>query len=510
MRIVMVICGIIQVIFFSKNENLFAVGIIVLGWFLADFFILTRSNFINYTFSTFLLLGFVITQYAFPLIFTLLEGKPVIYNLKITFEVFTHSILALIILIISHLLYKNWRKTARKYLFNRIQHILYKNHFFYAPSNKQLWYMGFVGIFALAVKAVSVDGGGEVTKFIVGFKIFAYSPLFISLASILYIKNKNINLNMKSNLSITLYIFLLIISGILMNSRGTFIQGITAVGLVFFLGLLIGEFDYKIFKIKYVFGGVLAFWFVTGPLTDVSTAMVIVRGERSVISKMELLKKTIIVFKDKQQINKYLKVSLSDNGGDWSETYFDNIFLARFCNLKFNDANLVNALKLNDKKNQMFDYSVNRIVSTFPTPILNLFNVDVDKKETNSGSFGDFLYSFSGGKNAIGGFRTGHFAGTGMAAFGWWYLVILGIGIIPMFFLLDVFSFTYNINDRPKVVVSLAGLIIITTIFTFLGTSTASESVVSVLNYVLRGWIQSVVLYYFVFKISLSLSKITK
>ena len=191
MKVVLIICGIVQLLFFQGKEILFAVVIIIIGWFLANKFIFTRTNFINYTFSTFLLLGFVLTQYTLPLIFTLFEGKPVTYNLKMPYEVFTHSFLALITLIVAHLFYKNWRKSSGKYYFNKIKRVLYKNHFFDTPSNKQLWIIGSIGIFALLFKYVLVGNAfseGNTTdtlgKFIEGFMPFSYAPLFIPLSSL--------------------------------------------------------------------------------------------------------------------------------------------------------------------------------------------------------------------------------------------------------------------------------------------------------------------------------------
>jgi hypothetical protein len=284
-------------------------------------------------------------------------------------------------------------------------------------------------------------------------------------------------------------------------------QGLTAMGLVFFLGIILGQFDYRIIRIKYAIIGLTCFWIITGPLTDIGTAMVIVRGQRESISSTELLDKTLLVFQDKNEINKYKLLILSKIKVDWNEIYFDNIFLSRFCNLKYNDLNLLQGLKLDEKDSRMLNYSIGRFWSILPSPILDILPLNINKTEITAASFGDYLYFCNGAANAIGGFRTGHFAGTGMAAFGWWYLWLLGIGVLPLFFLIDLYSYNFKINNKSYVVFSLAGLILISTIFTFLGTSSASESVVSIYTYLLRGWIQSVVLYFVVFKISRSLSK---
>jgi hypothetical protein len=150
----------------------------------------------------------------------------------------------------------------------------------------------------------------------------------------------------------------------------------------------------------------------------------------------------------------------------------------------------------------MFDYSIDRLWSTFPTPILNILDIKIDKKQVNSASFGDYLYFLAGGENAIGGMRTGQFAGTGLAAFGWFYLAIMGFGFIPLFFLLDLFSLKIISDKKPKILISISGLLLLSFVFTFIGTSASSESIISIFTFIIRGWIQIILLYIIVYKIS--------
>lgn len=513
MRLIVIFCGFIQILFFQEKENLFAVSVVVFGWFIADAYIIERNKIANYTFSTFLILGYVLTQFTLPLIFTLLEGKPITYNLKLPFQVFLHSILSLITIIIAHHVYVNMSRSSAKLLYTKMQKKLIMYGLFDAVSNKQLWIMGFVGIFALISKYIF--GGGfynennesdTLDKFIEGFTFFSYAPLFIPLSSLF---NKSSD-QTKSNNSylLVLYTILLIIIGMLGNSRGLFMKGLTAMGLVYFLGLCLGKFDYRIFKIKNILLGIILLWIVIGPLSELGTSMVIVRNQRGSISSVELLSKTLTVFQDKQKVNNFKKLATSEQiGKDWDEVYFDNIFLARFCNLKFNDSNLVQGLKIKDRDERMLNYSIDRFWAILPTPILSVLQIAIDKKKVTSASFGDYLYFCNGGVNALGGFRTGHFAGTGFASFGWWYLAILGFGMIPLFFLIDLSCYKISLNNKTRVVFSLQGLILATTIFTFLGTSSASESVVNIYTFLLRGWIQSIVLYLITIRISCYLSK---
>jgi hypothetical protein len=508
MSLIVIFCGFVQLLFSQEKENVFAVAVVIFGWFIANKYIIKREKITNYTFSTFLILGYVLTQFTLPLIFTLIEGKPLIYNLTLPFQVFSHSILSLITIIVAHYIYIHVSRNSARLLIHNIQKKLVSNGLFDSPTNKQLWIMGFIGIFALISKYIFYGGfhnenneSDVLGKFIEGFILFSYAPLFIPLSSLhheSYMQVKSIN-----SFLLVLYIILLIGIGMVGNSRGLFMQGFTAMGLVYFLGLCLGKFNYKILKIKNILMGLILLWIITGPLSELGTSMVIVRNQRSSISSIELVKETLMVFQDKQIVNSFKKLALSEQiGNEWDEVYFDNIFLARFCNLKFNDLNLVQGLKIKDGDERMLNYSIDRFWAILPSPILSIFQITNDKKKVTSASFGDYLYFCNGGVNALGGFRTGHFSGTGIASFGWWYLAILGLGMIPLFLIIDFYSITYKSLGNPNVIICLAGLIQITFIFTFWGTSSASESVVSIYTYLLRGWIQSVILYYLVFKFS--------
>jgi hypothetical protein len=211
-----VVCGLIQIIFFPSNENIFAVFVVSLSWFLANSFIINRNNFINYTFSTFLLFGYIITQFIFPLIFSLLEGKSITNNLLVPYQVFAHSFFAFITLIFSHSVYKNWRISSGKFLFIKLQNKLLKNHFFDCPTNHQFWIIGFIGIFAnLFSKYTSsnlisgVSEGDVLGKLIEGFLIFSYAPFFILFPSLLKKSNKKLDFN--NALFLALYLLLIII-----------------------------------------------------------------------------------------------------------------------------------------------------------------------------------------------------------------------------------------------------------------------------------------------------------
>ncbi|GAB3641440.1 hypothetical protein GCM10027423_20760 [Spirosoma arcticum] len=233
--------------------------------------------------------------------------------------------------------------------------------------------------------------------------------------------------------------------------------------------------------------------------------MVIVRGQRLDISYTELIQLTLKAYNDKEAIQRARIVDATQKE-DWDETYMDNIFIQRFSNIKYIDLSLIMAAKTGDHSPDMYNFTIDHLLSIFPLPVLEFFDLDVNKNAVNSVSYGDyFYYKVSGNPYALGGYRTGHFSGTGMAAFGWWYLALLGIGMLPVFFLLDKLCIKETSNrpssafrQQSNVRFSFCGLLTLTSIFQFL----PAESVEAIGSFLLRGWIQSVVLYFLVYHVT--------
>jgi hypothetical protein len=509
---ILLLCIAYQVIFFWSLSNLTALAYVTFAWILFSKFFLSAGIVKNYPFSSFIILGYTATQFYFPLLFISLEMKPLIFNLTKPNEVFLHSTLALLVLLISHWIYRFLPTQSKR---GSGSYLKYAG-FFKSPTILQLWMMGIFGLLAnVYVFLFSTTLGTEVTgdalgKTIQAFLPFSYAPYFIPFAA-LYGTDRKLPKN-----TITLIIaftVVLFIMSIIRNSRGAFMIGFTSVGFSYVLGLLLGMFKFPRIQPKHVIISILGVWFLTGPLADLGTAMVIVRSQRNDIGKAELLALTLEAYKDKKAI---VLRRMEDKGlvSDWDERYLDNLFTARFSNIKFNDASLVQAAKIGNNNRAMRSFSVDYIWGALPSPILKIVKPDVDKEMLYSTSFGDYIYSLAGGGSAVlGGFRTGHFAGSGMAAFGWWYLAILAVAMFPVFLLFDKLTFTTKLISldgqffKYKLNLSMCGLIALTSIFQFL----PSESVVNPLTFLLRGYVQMLFLYLIIFHatrlISQSISK---
>lgn len=494
-----------QCFFFWSIPDVVAILCIVIAWLILSFFFMNEEMLRNYPLSVFLIIGFTATQFYFPLLFTSLEFKPVIFNLELPYEVFFHSLAALIVLVMAHYIYRYFPQQTK-----RRSSYLYRCGFFTPPEDLQLWLIGGLGLMAnIYVFFVSTDiatqiSGNPSDKAIQSLLPFAYAPYFIPVKSIFGGKETKTK---KLVLLLTMWTVALFIISMARNSRGAFMIGFTSIAFAYGLGLLLQVFELPKIAFKNIAIAVSVFWVVTGPLADLGTAMVIVRSQRADITKAELIELTWNAFQDKNGIA-MRRLADKNAEGNWDERYLDNIFTARFANIKFNDASLIQAEKVGEKNPEMLRYSIDYMWGALPGPILKLANPDVNKDEVYSSSFGDYIYHLAGaGSLAFGGYRTGHFAGTGMAAFGWWYLLILGLAMIPVFLLFDKLclitgTIRYYGHTEYKMVFSVASLLTLTAIFQFL----PIESVSGIIAFLIRGYFQIILLYFAIYHVSRLLS----
>ncbi|MGC3942937.1 MAG: hypothetical protein QM762_00100 [Chryseolinea sp.] len=499
--------AIYQFVFFPEIVNSVAVIAVAGAWLITSIIWLKFEMQKRFLFSAFMLLGFVSSQFYFALLFTSMEGKAITYNLELPEEVFLHSSICLLVLILAHSIYRYLNRLS----FDRSSPILERLGFFTPPTHLQVWIMGGLGMAAsFYVYFTAPDVGREITgsssdKLIQGLVPFSYAPFFIAIARI-YGNNEKPH---RGYIPMIIgYSILLFAVSIARNSRGAFIVGLTTPVFAYFLGLILGVFKTKVFTLKnFAIGGALA-WLLLGPFTDLGTAMLIVRNSRSDLAPGELLSETLDALDDKQAIEQRKKDDADASMDfDWDERYLNNLFAARFANIKFNDMNQVTAQKVGTYDPDMQQFSLDQIVSIFPDPVIKFFGFDVDKEEVLAMSFGDFQYILSGGYGTPFGYRVGNLSASGMTTFGWWYLLCLGLISMPVFYLNDkLINYKARIGEDgvrlSQLKVSFCGILLVTHFFQFY----LVESVVQILTYIVRGWLQMILLYFIMFQLSRGIS----
>ena len=470
-----------------------------------------------YPISSIVLIGFAITQCLGPLLFTALEFHPITFNLKVPEQVFLNAFLCTLVLILAHIIYRK-NSALQKLRFSVTNLLKTKLSIFKPLSRIQVIVIGVFGAVATVFTYWFQGFGVEtpILKFVQGFIPYAYVPLVLVLKPL---QNRLESIKRADWVINIVFFLIIVVVSVGRNSRGGFVRPI----LIYLIGIGLMWLYGKI-KIKFsqVIAVLLAVYFVLPLVSDLATAMVLTRALRGDISAVELISETINRVGDRQAIDQFRESGFDDSlTRDWDETYVSNLFLARFANLKFADNALEISENLSDSEKTTFQYFMfGRLISILPTPVLDFLSVPAAlKEEVNSQSIGDQLYFLGSGDGfAIGGFRTGHFYGSGLVMFGWFYLPILLFLIIPFFILNDALisqqdnnslSLSNNLNEELDEKIPFFSTVAIINLSFFIQQG-SSESILDYLTFVIRVFPQQIILFFILLKLSALISKFYK
>src|SRR5688500_2450353 len=183
---VLILAIVYQLIFFADITNITGMAAVTFAWIITSRIWLRKKMLESYMFSSFIILGFVATQFYLPLLFTTIEHKPLVYNLELPEEVFLHSTAGLVVLVLAHAFYRFLMNAPP----NRSFSILVKAGFFTPPTHLQLWIMGALGmVSSVYVYFTAPEVGQAVTgaasdKLVQALVPFTYAPFFIPLSKL--------------------------------------------------------------------------------------------------------------------------------------------------------------------------------------------------------------------------------------------------------------------------------------------------------------------------------------
>lgn len=488
--IIVIVSFFFEMFLFPSLEN-FLGGVMAIVAFIIYKYFLNTIIIKQYPFSFLMFTSMFLFRYL-PIVATLLEGKPVNYGMQLAGETFFYEILLFSISAFAFYLacpkQFSKRNTTIKILLNRAG-LFEANH----NMPRILWFMGFIGLFAYMNVIISGDAstGDVYGKFLNGLTYLAYAPTLILFPSLTRLPQKNNKINFQL---VGLYTFVLLFVAIAFNSREKMIWPIATIFILFFLNAVINDLKISsvISKTKIIFI-TLFMIFGLSTLSDISLAMVNVRGSRSDISKMELLQLTISSMQDKKQMN-FWKLNAQEADGSinsydkgWDESYVSNFMLSRYANMRVSDQTLYHAKKKGFNNPKMRNYFFNRIVALLPTPLLNFLNLHIDKDKLQY-SPGDLLV----GPN-LGSFRVSGHIGIGLATFGHIYFLLQFMANFFVFKLLN----TFVLNTSRGLFYSPYGLI---SCFAFLGMFRNASGILMDTIYIFRGYIQGIVTYLIIYR----------
>jgi len=498
----------LQSMWWFQEQDIIPMVLVMVGGAIGINVFLRRNILCRYPISASMMLGFTTYYFLLPPIATLLDGKPLTNNLDHPVLVFVHIFLCFMLLTGTHVIYRHWSllQNLRWFFADRIYKPL---GFFRAPSNLHLLAMGGVGIIATFLQ-VFVGGGvqqellGVGNKFMQALFVLAYLPFVMLVRSAM---GDNTRISRKWLFIIAGYTILLLVLSMSRNSRTVFLLGLASIGLVYVYGLYIGLYRARDIGAKKLVLGVVCVAIVLGPLADLSTSMVIARGERSELPAVELIQRTMDIYPDKEAIKERRRAALDDNP-DWDERYVDNQFMSRLANLKFADSSIDLALAMSNSDRDYFrDIELQRSISIFPRPLLHGLGLNVDKDFVTASSSADMmLYMVTGNSYLLGAFRAGSIIGSGYALFGWGYLFVLAMLSLFLFALADSTTSRTAVARRGLnrtgwlPILSPMAIVGFFTWFSYFSSAARGvDSFSKLTDYFLRGWLEVLLVYTFAY-----------
>jgi hypothetical protein len=503
-RILLFLC-IIEFAFYPNLITICAIFYSIYGWFLVSTVTLKPTLFSKHPIPTCIVMGYGLFSFFLPILATLLEFKPVYFNMDIPLEVFTNGVLSVTMVVLILKLYVYVNSQINKPFF--LRKTLFRYDFYKKPNDFQIWIIGGIGLVAFIITLISGthirEDVSNSEKFLEGLTIFCYAPYFLFMKN-MYSCRDDSTKKTTNTVIYVIYTVTIVFLALISNHRSTFLKIILGLSFVYFLGLLLGRFSYKIFTPKTLIRYFILLFLLTGPLLDLGIAMLTVRSKKKNVEPTELVGLTIDAYLDNESLNrtKELVEGKVVYNKLWSEYYLNNIFLARLCNLKAADINLFHAQRVKNNS-RMRDYYIDKTLALLPSPALNFFNVDIDKGTIQKASYGDYIYYLSTGDSlGLESKRQSHLYGAGFATFGFGYLIILIPVLFCLFGVMELFVF--EINHKKYFTIPL--LILMPMMFTFFN----YEGLYTFTNFILRGSIEKILLYILLFKFTMLLYNIAK
>ncbi|MGJ8735209.1 hypothetical protein [Zobellia laminariae] len=485
MLIALVLAVVGEMIFFPSLANFYGCVMAVIAYGVFTYFL--KEAYIRYYPFAFLMYLSMFMYRFLPLLATIIEGKPITFGFERPYETFLYEILLFLVSSLAfYLACRNPEKISKKKN-NFIQRSLDRVGFF-EITPAILWGMGAIG-FVIRIynfSAGDVEYGDVGGKFLIGLDYLMYAPLCLFFPSLLKLKYEN-------QKALFIYAGIIFIINIASNSRESIIMPIATVFILFFLFLVLNNLKLTSYiSPTKMLVAVIFLLLVLSLLSKVSLAMLHTRNVRDDIDKLELFQKTIETVQD-EALMKRLKATkdrrdekLKSYQQGWTEYYVDNFMLQRYANMRITDETLYYAEKRGYGNKEMQKLFKENIIVLFPTPVLGIFGVSIDKSKMEF-SRGDFLYK-PGFKSFI---VTSH-VGDGLATFGHWYFLIQFFAFYLVFKVLN----SYILHTRQGIKYAPFALI---NVFLFLGMFRNANGVSSDISFLLRGFLQGVITYLILF-----------
>lgn len=485
------ILSLFEMVLYPETENIYGCGTFIIGWIFLYYFVMKYRNAQKCFLPFISLFGLGICFFFMPLVMTLLEGKPLTFRFQNPYLTFNYQLLNLVMLILAFRLCLHIYRPV-----NVLTKLWNKIGYFSPPSDKQIWVMGFIGIFS-QVFLLTIMGTEDAEAENMGFwghlmgvtKVFACFPILLFFKK-LYSNN---TLAKTEKRPIIIYLIVLAALGMATGKRTMIFSSFVTIAMCYIVPLF--SENKKLFSRKSVVYGFIAVYLVTGPIADLAAAMALGRDNHGQTGAGKTFDNVIELYQDKEKLHTLYNLMLArtDNGGDnlsgWSEYYVDNIMMDRFCNLRVCDMTIGYAKKLGFDNYVMHEYMRNQVLFVLPTPILQSLGIHVNKFELQY-TPGDLLSMESLNLRYYHGYRVAGDVGIGLYLWGEMYFVYAFFIYFAMFFFLS--SLVKTNYSNTMLLFPLPVLCDLFRYFLFFNNATGIVGVVTTL--LRTGW-QAIVVY---------------
>lgn len=441
--------------------------------------------------SSFAIFGFCVTSELGALLAQSAAWTAIISDLHQPLVTFSMLALYQAVALVAHALFRVLAasSTAKPGI---VRHMLQMLGIYATPSALNLWIMGGMGTCFLLLSKFSPVANG--------LSFLAWSPFLIPIfaqqsgAGYCIIK--------RNYLALVVYAVLIALIAMAFNTRWVMLSGAMTVALLFLLiGMRSTQPVTRPMLMKLGLLGLLGAA-LSWPVSNMVTAMAVARSDRDKATGYEMVKKSLENFRNPAKLEAYRKQALAhDLRTQYDEKYIDNPMLARFVITKFHDNAIYFAGRLSDAgSEEVTKVSGDFLWTALPQPWLDALKIDVHKEQLQF-TIGDLLAHLAAG-TPLGGFRTGSIFGQGQAIFGYLFPVVYFAMCLVLFAALDIFSIQ---NASGKVILAVIGMLNVWTNFIF---GITADSLQHLIDGVVRGVPQSVLLYAIVFAIAKFISNL--
>lgn len=453
-------------------------------------FVIRGSVFRALPLPALIVLGFNVSTMSGALIAQTLSLRPLVYNLIVpqtTFALcalFQISLLGALYIFLSSSTLCIASRTINRRAFSRMG-------IMQAPTPVQLWIMGLIGSAAM-LGSGSNEYGDVGGKFIDGLGYLAFAPFVIPVLDKVFPLTQASSITKASKWLLLGYIVLLLFVAMVRNSRGTFMIGITNLGMVAILLMLLGQLRVTARLRRSLVVGAVMVLMVAPMAADLAIAMVVVRSERTEVSGTELVTLTLSAFNDKPALEAYRKAAVIIAGaGMYEENYLANPFVARFVSTKFFDSTLsYEDVRAGAHAEKLWGITIDKIGAMLPTPVLGGLGIDINKKDLEF-SMGDALLNAQTGAG-LGGYKIGSPLGHGMSLVG----PLVFIAVVPLFVLVFMAVQSLTLTVGSVVVISPVILLQLIAIYRL----AVGDSLLIPVSLMLRTLPQNILIYWLIYQ----------